>query len=96
MNIGLRLRLIEHWNLIWKKWSVRFTALGVALYGYLLAAPDAIIGMWSMLPEEFKSVLPVDYAKWIPFTLFVLGLLSQYVKQQKLENERKAQDYGKN
>ena len=88
--MGIRLRLYEYWQLVWKKWSVRFTALGLLLQGYLLSAPDAVINMWAMLPPDLRDILPIEYSRYLSFTLFLLALASNYIQQDKLKKERLA------
>lgn len=91
--MGIRLRLISYWQIIWKKWSVRLNALGIAVLGYLTLAPDAITQVWLMLPDDVKSYVPVKFSLYIPLIMFVLGLLANYIKQEKLEQERKQREY---
>jgi hypothetical protein len=86
--MGIRLKLIEDWKLVRKKWSFIFNTIGTSLLAYLTIAPDAIIQAWNFLPDDMKSFVPVKYSLYIPMILFVLGILSQYIKQQKLETER--------
>ena len=91
--MGIRLRLISYWQIVWKKWSVRLNAIGIALLGYLALAPDAITQVWLMLPEDVKAFVPVKFSLYIPLVMFILGLLANYIKQEKLEQERKRLDY---
>lgn len=93
MNLGIRVRLTNQWQIIWKKWSVRFNALGVAVLGYLTLAPDAITQVWTMLPDDVKAFVPVKFGLYIPLAMFVLGLISSYIKQEKLEKERIQREY---
>lgn len=86
MNFGIRLRLVEEWRIVRKRWSFIFSSFGTAILGYLTIAPDAIISAWNYLPDDIKAYVPQKYALFIPLVLFVLGLVSQYIKQQKLRN----------
>ncbi len=86
MNFGIRLRLVEEWRIVRKRWSFIFSGIGTAILGYLTVAPDAIITVWSYLPEDIKGLVPTKFALYIPLVLFILGLISQYIKQQKLRN----------
>ena len=86
--MGIRLKLIADWKLVRKKWSFIFNAIGTSLLAYLTMAPDAIVQAWNFLPEDMKAFVPVKYSLYIPMILFILGILSQYIKQQKLEIER--------
>lgn len=84
----IRLRLLDEWRLVWKKWSFIFNSIGASLLGYLVIAPDAIIHAWAFLPDDVKAYVPVKYSLYIPLVLFVLGLISQYVRQDKLRKEK--------
>jgi hypothetical protein len=90
---GIRLRLIDHWNLIYKQWSFIFTSIGTALLGYLTLAPDAIINLWLVLPTEVQNLVPEKFALYIPLVLCILGWFSKYIKQQKLD-DLKAKENG--
>lgn len=85
MFTGIRLKLIDNANLVIKKWSFIFNSIGTVALAYLTLAPDAIITMYNALPDELKSYIPVKYSLYVTLTLYILGLISQYVKQQKLE-----------
>lgn len=87
MTFGIRLRIVDDWPIIRKKWSFIFNTIGTAILGYLTIAPDAITTAWAYLPEDIKAFVPVKYSLYIPLVLFVLGLLSQYIKQAKLRKE---------
>lgn len=90
---GIRLRLIDHWNLIHKQWSFIFTSIGTVIYGWAVVAPDTVIHIWNSLPAEVQHLIPEQYAPYIPLALFLLGLFSKYIKQQKLD-DLKAKDNG--
>jgi len=88
MSIGIRIRFIDTAKSWWRMWSIRFTALGTALYTYLIASPDVVLQAWNFLPNDAKSFIPTDYALWIPAILMVLGMFSRVVKQEKIPDPK--------
>lgn len=82
--MGIRLRLIEQWRSFWRMWSLRFTALGTALLGWITVSPDVITSAWNSLPDEIKAYIPQEYLMYVTLTLFVLGMVSRLIKQEKL------------
>jgi hypothetical protein len=65
-------------------WSVRFTTLGTALLAWIVASPDILLSAWNVLPAELKSIIPADYLLYITIGLFVLGIFSRVIKQEKI------------
>jgi uncharacterized membrane protein len=88
--------LIEGWRAWWRMWSIRFVAAGTLLVSYIAAVPDAVYLAWSNLPTEFKSFIPQNYLMYISIGLFVIGMFSRVVKQEKLNVECDKQDTSKN
>ena len=79
------LKLIEQWRLFWRMWSIRFTALGTVLLGWITASPDIITAAWTFLPGEIKSYIPQEYLMYVTISLFILGMFSRIIKQDKLD-----------
>ena len=79
------LKLIEQWRLFWRMWSIRFTALGTVLLGWITASPDIITAAWNSLPDEIKSYIPQEYLMYVTISLFILGMFSRIIKQDKLD-----------
>lgn len=84
-----RMSFVQHARLLWKTWSVWLTGAGVALGVYLASSPDALIQAWLMLPPDLKALLPVNVAQYISYAIIALGVISKFIKQPKLEQQRK-------
>lgn len=84
MDSEMTIKLIENAKSFYKMWSIRFTALGTALLGYIAVSPDIISSAWNSLPPEIKQYIPQQYLMYITIGLFVLGMFSRVVKQEKL------------
>lgn len=80
----MKLELIEGWEKFYKLWSVRLMAVGTVLAGWFLAAPDAAIQVWLMLPDDMRNALPPDVVKYIPIVILSMGTFARVVKQNKL------------
>lgn len=80
----MNLKLIDCWQNFWRFWSIRFTALGSLLLGYIAAVPDALSMAWSALPDDAKTFIPPNYLMYISLALFVIGMFSRIIKQEKL------------
>ena len=78
------MKLIEQWRSFWRMWSLRFTALGTALLGWITLSPDIIIAAWANLPDEIKAYIPQQYLMYITIGLFVLGMVSRLIKQESI------------
>jgi len=78
------MKLIEQWRSFWRMWSLRFTALGTALLGWITVSPDVITLAWNSLPVEMKQYIPEQYLMYITIALFVLGMVSRIIKQEKI------------
>lgn len=82
------LEFVSHAKLLWKTWSIWLGSLGTTLTAIFYTFPDAAISAWSYLPDDIKSSLPPTVVSFIgPFLMF-MGLLSQFVKQRKLTEQR--------
>lgn len=81
----MKIELIDGWRNWYKLWSVRLMAIGTLIAGWFLNAPDAVIQIWLMLPEDLKAAIPPEYVKWIPIIILGSGTLARVVKQNKLQ-----------
>lgn len=79
------IQLIPYWKSSWRLWSVRFAAIGVALWSYILAFPESAITAWNMLPDDIKSFIPADWQRYVTLLIFVLTLTSRLVQQKKAQ-----------
>lgn len=84
-----KLEFVAHAKLLWKAWSVWLSGIGAVLGVYLASAPDTLVHVWLMLPPDLKAVLPVNVAQYISYAMIALGVVSQFIRQPKLEQQRK-------
>ena len=76
--------MIENWRVAWKFWSLQLQGAGLAL----LAFPELLVGAWLQLPDEIKTMMPVEYSDKVGIALIALGMIARLIKQRKL-NETK-------
>jgi len=82
------LEFVSYARLLWKTWSIWLGTAGTTLSAIFYAFPDAAITAWSYLPEDIKSTLPPSVVSFIgPFLMF-MALMSQFVKQRKLAEQK--------
>ena len=79
---------VAHAKLLWKAWSVWLSTAGAALGVFLLQAPDALRGAWDALPPDLRGVLPVNFVQYITYMLVALGIISQFIRQKKLVQQK--------
>ena len=80
----IKISPIPQWRSFWRMWSLRFTTLGTILLSWISASPEIITSSWNLLPNEMKQYIPEQYLMYITITLFILGMVSRIVKQEKL------------
>jgi len=81
------MKLIENWRIVYKFWSVRLTAVGTLMVGYIAAVPDILVSAWNMLPADLRTIIPPNYLLYISVGIFIAGMFSRVVKQDKLNAE---------
>lgn len=88
MNFLLNFKLIDKWRSFWRFWSLRFTAIGIALLTWVANSPDVVLDAWNNLPQELKQIIPQNYLLYITIAIFLLGAFSRIVKQEKLSDSK--------
>lgn len=84
-----RLELVDNWKKWHKFWSVRLGLIGTAITAFFLAAPDAAIQVWAVMPDDIKATLPPEFVKYFGVFLMAAGSFARIVKQNKLHEEVK-------
>lgn len=82
-----RLELVSNWRVWYKFWSIRLAVVGTAITTVFLAAPDAAIQVWAVMPEDVKATLPPAFVKYFGVFLMAAGSFSRIIKQNKLNEE---------
>lgn len=87
-----KLEFVSHARLLFKTWSVWLASAGATFSLYLMSAPDTLLAAWASLPDEIKSMLPPEWLAYIGPVLVMLGVVSQFIRQNKLLNEKRQMD----
>ncbi len=81
------MKLIPEWRKAYKMWSVRLSALGAVLMGVVLAWPDSLLYLWSMMPAEVYAYLPERIVQGLAMFIFTMSVISRLVKQKLNKDE---------
>lgn len=87
-----KLELVAHAKLLFKAWSVWLASVGSALMAWVQSFPDTALSAWNMLPPDVKSFLPPNYLSIIASALVALAVLSQFIRQKKLNDKKEGFD----
>lgn len=82
----MKIELVDNWKKWHKFWSVRLGLMGAAITTGFLAAPDAAIQVWAVLPGEVKATFPPDFVKYFGIFLIAIGSFARIVKQNKVHD----------
>lgn len=79
------MQIINDWRKAWRFWSIRIGILGTCVASIFLAAPDAALYAWALLPDDIKSHLPPAFIKFSGVGILILSFIARLVRQPKLE-----------
>jgi len=76
--------LISNWKDWWRMWSIRLSVLGTAVLIFFEGFPDVAFSVWASIPDDLKSVLPVEFAKYLGYGLIAASWVARTIRQFKL------------
>lgn len=79
------MKLIPDWRKSWKFWSIRLGVIGTVLTSIFLAAPDAALYAWALLPEDIKAHMPPAVIKFMGIGIMAASFIARVVQQPKLQ-----------
>ncbi|MFT0547865.1 hypothetical protein ACMHYO_16240 [Allopusillimonas ginsengisoli] len=75
------MKLVHDWK-DWPKWtSTWFEAAAVAFFSTIILAPEVILQVWAVIPDELRSEIPQSWLKWIGVVLIVGGSIAKLIEQ---------------
>ena len=77
--------LIPNWKSMWRAWSVRLNALGLALLAWFAFDPVSLLAVWNMMPAAIHDLIPTQLLSGVGALLFALSMIARIVKQPKME-----------
>lgn len=76
------MKMIPNWRQAWRWWSVRVSAIGALLSAAALAAPDALLSAWHVLPLDR---LPPRVVFALQLLMLLLVIATRLIAQPKAE-----------
>ncbi len=88
----MKLELVSYWRKWWKLWSVWLSILGSSLLAFITFAPNEVMEIWNQLPPDLKAHIPEDILSKITYGIWILAILSKFIRQKKLTEEVKGNE----
>jgi hypothetical protein len=79
--------LLPHWRELWRSWSVRLNALGLAVLGWFAIDPVSLLSVWNMMPPAVRDLIPEQLVSGLGAVLFLLAMIARLVRQPKLREK---------
>jgi len=83
----MKLKLLPHWRVLWRSWSVRLNALGLAILAWFAFDPVSLLAVWNMMPAAVRDLIPQQFLSVIGAGLFALSMIARLVKQPKMQEK---------
>ena len=83
----MNLKLLPHWRVLWRSWSVRLNALGLAILAWFAFDPVSLLAVWNMMPAAVRDLIPQQFLSVIGAGLFALSMIARLVKQPKMQEK---------
>lgn len=83
----MNLKLLPHWRVLWRSWSVRLNALGLAILAWFAFDPVSLLAVWNMMPAAVRDLIPQQFLSVIGAALFALSMIARLVKQPKMQEK---------
>lgn len=87
---SLRKWIDDNWRDVWLRWSARFNAIGLAVMSWMWFDPNAVLTVINLMPQALRERVPSSAVAALSAVFFVLAMLSQFVRQRKIEAKRDA------
>ncbi|WP_289365918.1 hypothetical protein [Pantoea stewartii] len=78
---------VAHAKLLFKAWSVWLASVGSMLSAWVQSFPQNALDAWNSLPPDIKSFLPQNYLGLIGAFMVAMGVIAQFVRQDKLKQQ---------
>lgn len=76
----IRARMVSDCRTVWRRWSTKLNAFGMALMASIIAAPDAMRAAWGYVPEDMRALVP--WAPQIAMAIFAVTFAATWLKQK--------------
>lgn len=78
-----KIQLIDDVRRIWKFISVWLIVAAGFVQSIFIVAPDTILEIWHVLPQELKDTIPPQYVQFITIIILVFAIVGRAIKQKR-------------
>lgn len=79
-----KITLVGYWRVLWRAWSLRLAAVATVIMSFGALFPGEAYAIYETLPDEIRVYIPPVVGNYIGIGLYMLSMLSQYIRQEKL------------
>lgn len=87
-----RVQLVDDWKNVWRFTSTWAIVAGSFLEAAVQVAPDEMLHLWSIMPDDMKALIPQPVARCIPIALVLLALPLRIIRQARLAQQPEKAD----
>lgn len=80
----MKLELVAHWRLWWRRWSTWLAGVPAIIAGYLVQNPNDLRGLVAYVPDEWKPLASV----LVSLIVFAVPVIVANLRQAKLVEAR--------
>lgn len=84
------MKLVPDWKLMWRSWSVRLNAIGLAVMSLIWFDPSIALMLLNAMPSGVRAILPANAVTLASVLIYGAAILARIVHQPKLEEKRRA------
>lgn len=74
-----------NWRDVVKRWSFWLSTAGTVVVSWAISAPETVLHVWLMMPDDLKAVLPPNFVKQFGIGLFIASNVAMILKQSRSE-----------
>lgn len=78
-----KIQLIDDVRRIWKFISVWLIIAAGFVQSIFIVAPETILEIWHVLPQELKDTIPPQYVQFITIIILVFAIVGRAIKQKR-------------
>lgn len=83
MSSQRKIELIDDVRRIWKFFSVWLVVLAGFVQSVFIVAPETILEIWHVLPNELKETIPPQYVQFITVGILITAIIGRAIKQKR-------------
>lgn len=79
----LKIQLVDDVRRLWKFISVWLIVLAGFVQSIFIVAPETILQLWQVLPQELKDAIPPQYVQFITIGILFTAIIGRAIKQKR-------------